>query len=68
MSNEYKDYLWDTAQNYLLNEVYMIEKIECVTSFNDGYLMICKHVDYSKGAYFVWFDEDDGWNYKSIYV
>jgi len=68
MSNEYKDWLLDTAQDYLLNEVYMIERIEWTTSFNDGYLMICEHADHSKGAYFVWNDEDCGWSYKFIEV
>lgn len=68
MSNEWKDYLWDAAQEYLLNEVYMIEKIEHVAEYNDGYLMICKHADGSRGLYFVWLDEIDGWSYKDIYV
>lgn len=68
MSNEWKDYLWDAAQDYLLNEVYMIKKVEYITEFNDGYLMICKHMDGSKGSYFVWLDEINGWSYKEMYV
>lgn len=31
MSNEYKDWCWDAAQDYLLNEVFMIEEIEYMT-------------------------------------
>ena len=53
MSNEYKDWCWDAAQDYLLNEIYMIERIEYMTTFNDGYLIICEHTDCSKGTYFV---------------
>lgn len=68
MSNEYKDWCWDAAQDYLLNEIYMIEKIEYMTTFNDGYLIICKHTDCSKGTYFVWNDEDWGWSYNEIIV
>ena len=56
------------AQDYLLNEVYMIEKIEYMTEYDYGYLIIGRHTDGSRGAYFVWYDEDEGWNYKSIYV
>lgn len=68
MSNEYGDWLLDTAQDYLLNEVYMIQKIESTTPFQDGYLMICEHTDDSKGVYFVWNDDDYGWSYKEVYV
>lgn len=68
MSNEYKDWCWDAAQEYLLNEVYMIEEIEHVAKYNEGYLIICKHADCSRGLYFVWLDEIDGWSYKEIYI
>ena len=68
MSNEYKDWNWDMAQDYLLNEVYMIEEIEYMTEYDYGYLIIGRHTDSSRGAYFVWNDEDYGWSYKSIYV
>lgn len=68
MSNEYKDWLWDAAQDYLLNEVYMVEEIEYMTEYGYGYLIIGRHTDSSRGAYFVWNDEDYGWGYKSIEV
>ena len=68
MSNEYKDWYWDAAQDYLVNEVYMIEEIEYMTEFEDGYLVICRHTDGSRGAYFVWLDEVSGWSYKEIYI
>ena len=68
MSNEYKDWCWDAAQDYLLNEVFMIEEIEYMTEFNDGYLIIGRHTDGSRGAYFVWNDEDFGWSYRFIEV
>ena len=68
MSNEYRDWCWDTAQDYLLNNIYIIEEIEYMTEFNDGYLMICKHTDNSKGTYFVWLDDCDGWSYKEIII
>lgn len=68
MSNEYKDWLWDAAQDYLFNEVAMIEKIECTTEFEDGYLMVCRHLDGSKGCYFVWHDEESEWHYKFIII
>ena len=68
MSNEYKDWLWDAAQDCLLNEVYMIEEIEYMTEYGCGYLIIGKHTDGSRGAYFVWNDEDYGWGYKFIEV
>ena len=66
MSNEYKDWLWDTAQDYLLNEVYMIEEIEYMTEYDYGYSILCRHTDGSKRVYFVWNDEDWGWSYRSI--
>ncbi len=68
MSNEYKDWCWDAAQDYLLNEVFMIEEIEYMTEYDYGYLIIGRHTEGSKGAYFVWLDEINGWSYKSIYV
>lgn len=68
MSNEYKDWCWDAAQDYLLNEIYMIKRIEYMTTFHDGYLIICEHTDYSKGTYFVWNDEDCGWSYREIII
>ena len=68
MSNEYKDWCWDTAQDYLLNEVYMIEEVEYMTEYGCGYLIIGRHVDGSRGAYFVWLDETYGWSYKFIEV
>lgn len=68
MSNEWKDYLWDAAQEYLFNKVYLIKEIEYMTEYDYGYLIIGKHTDGSRGVYFVWIDEDYGWNYKSIYV
>lgn len=68
MSNEYKDWEWDAAQTYLLNEVYMIEKVEYITGFKDGYLVICRHTDGSRAPYFVWLDEINGWNYREIYI
>ena len=68
MSNEYKDWMYDKAQEFLFNEVCMIEIIEYCTSFEDGYLMICRHTDGSTGAYFVWLDDVDGWCCKFIVV
>lgn len=68
MSNEYKDWCWDAAQDYLVNEVYMIEEVEYMTEFNDGYLMICRYTDGSRAPYFVWNDDDYGWSYKEIIV
>ena len=68
MSNEYKDWLQDASQDYLLNNIYMIKEIEYMTEFNDGYLMICKHMDGSKSPYFVWLDDCDGWSYKEVII
>ena len=44
------------------------KEVECMTEFNDGYLIICKHMDGSKGSYFVWLDDCDGWSYKEIII
>lgn len=68
MSNEYKDWCLDAAQDYILNEIYMIKKVEYITEFNDGYLMICRHIDGSKSPYFVWLDACGDWSYKEVLI
>lgn len=68
MSNEYKDWMYDKAQEFLFNEVCMVKSIEYCTAYEDGYLMICRHSDGSNGAYFVWLDDVGGWCVKFIVI
>lgn len=67
MSNEYKDWLLDCAQDYVLDN-YCLTKIEWTTTWDDGYLMIGHCTPETKACYFVWQDEEANWNCRQIIV
>jgi len=60
MSNEYKDWLLDTAQEYVLENEYM-RSIEYITVWEDGYLALGTSIYGDKVIYFIWLDDLDGW-------
>lgn len=64
MSNEYKDYMRDKAQDVLLDNN-IVESIEYTTDFHWGYLVIGFNA-YGKQAYYVWLDDLDGWCWKEM--
>ena len=63
MSNEYKDWCWDKAQEILFENNLIIEVFAC-TEWEDGYLILGQNVNNEKVMYFVWLDETTGWNYR----
>ena len=65
MSNEYKDWLWDTAQDYLLENC-LLNKIKGITKWDDGFLINGQDEYGVAKVYFVWLDDIDGWSYKII--
>lgn len=67
MSNEYKDWLWDTAQEYILEKEYM-RSIEHFTIWEDGYLALGTNMYGDKVMFFIWFDDIDGWGCKLIEI
>ena len=67
MSNEYNDWCWDAAQDYLL-ENNLLKKIEGIIKYNDGYLITGFSNYNEQETYFVWLDDIDGWSYRQIYV
>lgn len=66
MSNEYKDYMYDCAQEYLLNTGY-VRSIEYCTEWKYGYLIVGYSSDGQKNAYFVWSDDIEGWSFREIF-
>ena len=65
MSNEYKDWLYDAAQDYLL-ENELLNKINYVSPQVNGFF-IDGEGDYRQfKTYFVWLDGIKGWNYRAI--
>ena len=64
MSNEYKDWSWDMAQEVALNNG--IIEIEFCDTYRDGYLVIGKNSDYIRCVYFIYLDEDYGWCYHEL--
>lgn len=66
MSNEYKDYMYDRAQEYLLDTDY-VRKIEYCTEWKYGYLIVGRSSDGQRNAYFVWLDDIEGWSFREIF-
>ena len=65
MSNEYKDWVYDAAQDYLL-ENELLNKINYVSPQVSGFF-IHGQGDYGQfKTYFVWLDDAKGWNYRII--
>ena len=65
MSNEYKDWLYDAAQDYLL-ENELLNKINYVSPQVNGFF-IYGEGDYGQlKTYFVWLDDIEGWSYRTI--
>ena len=67
MSNEYKDWLRDTAANYLL-DCRLAKSIEYCEPMQGGYIAICEGFDWERHVFFVWDDDLEGWSYREIYV
>ena len=67
MSDEYKDWLWDAAQEYVLENEYM-RSINYFTTWNDGYLAIGKNMYDDNVMFFIWLDDIDGWSCDSIEI
>ena len=67
VSNEYKDWSWDAAQEFLLNSE-NLTKIKSVTTWDDGFLVTGERGLETQVAYFVWLDDVDGWSYKQFMV
>ena len=67
MSNEYKDYLLDCAQDFLLEKNYLI-RINSITTWKDGYLITGKDQYNDYTCYFVWQNEECNWNCKQIII
>ena len=65
MSNEYKDWLWDMSQEYLLENC-LLNKIESCTKRDDGFLINGYDEYGSFKVYFVWLDDVDGWSYRTV--
>ena len=65
MSNEYKDWMLDRAQDYVLENENII-KILSTTIWDDGYLIIAIRSNGQKCSYFVWLDDAFGWCSKFI--
>jgi len=53
MSNEYKDWCWNSAQDYISNTIPTIEEIEYITNYKGGYLILAKHNDNTIELYYV---------------
>ncbi len=67
MSNEYKDWLWDAAQECALDNE-CVQSIDYFTAWEDGYLALCTGVYGDKIMYFIWLDDINGWSCKLIEV
>ena len=67
MSNEYRDWCWDTAQDYLLENNYLAI-IDHFTKWDDGFLAIGRLQEGTQIAYFVWLDDLDGWSHRQVYI
>lgn len=65
MSNEYKDWLYDTVQEFII-DCGQLNDIEYITDYDEGYLVIGHTDDGVKEAYFVWLDEEDGLSWHQI--
>ena len=57
----------DMAQETILNSQ-QINRIEYITDYGEGYLVIGYADDGVKEIYFVWLDEEDGWSWEQIYI
>lgn len=66
MSNEYRDYMWDCAQNCIL-DANCIKKVEYCTEWNYGYLIVGYSPEWRKKVYFVWNDDVEGWSFREIF-
>ena len=65
MSNEYKEWKRDAAQDYLL-ENELLNKINHVSPQVNGFFI---HGESNYGeyrTYFVWLDEVEGWSYRTV--
>ena len=65
MSNEYKDWLWDTSQEYVI-ENRLLKTIDSISIWDDGFLINGKDEYNVTKVYFVWLNDVDGWNYREI--
>ena len=66
MSNEYKDYMLDRAQDCLLDTGYL-RRTEYCTEWGSGYLVVGYSPEWSKKVYFVWLDDVEGWSFREVF-
>lgn len=65
MSDEYKDWLWDTSQEYVI-ENSLLKTIDSISIWDDGFLINGQDEYGVTKVYFVWLDDVDGQSYRSI--
>ena len=64
MSNEMKDWLWDTFSEVVLNAE-VIDKVIQIIPYDNFYAIVHGIKDGYHVKYNVWYDYDDGyWNYE----
>jgi len=66
MSNEYKDYMCDRAQEYLLDTNY-VRRTEYCTEWGSGYLIVGYSPEWRKKVFFVWLDDVEGWSFREVF-
>lgn len=67
MSNEYKDWLRDTATDILLDRE-LIKHIEYCESMYHGYIAIGIDYNWQRHMFFIWNDENEGWYYREVFI
>lgn len=67
MSNEFRGWMYDAAQEYLLASG-QVNEIEYITEYDEGYVIIGRTDDGVKEVYFVWLDEEDGWSWHEMTI
>lgn len=68
MSNEYKDYLYDTIYE-IISDNNLLYKIEYYTQIKSSTFVVIGYDEYNTfKVYKIWLDDLDGWSYKEIYV
>lgn len=67
MSNEYKDYLQDSACDVLLDQG-ILKRIDMSDTFHGGFIILGYDFNFQKRLYFVWNDDIDGWDYREINI
>ena len=65
MSNEYKDWLMDNAQDFLLDTDLLYKITKCEAKDDGYYISGIDHFDH-KLTYFVYGDKDGFWQYREI--